>query len=54
MKEGRVYKLFESGTPKSGVGLLFFTEEESQTPTFKILVRTLYSYQDQRNPCIYD
>ena len=40
-KKGRVYKLFESGTPKFGLGLLFFTEEESRTPTFKILVRTL-------------
>ena len=36
-----VYKLFESWTPKFGLGLLFLTEEESRTPTLKILVRTL-------------
>ena len=47
MKKVRVYKLFESGTPKFGLGLLFFIEEESRTPTFKILVRTLGPTQKQ-------
>ena len=31
----------DSGTTNFGLGLLFFKEEESRTPTFKILVRTL-------------
>ena len=39
-------------TPKFGLGLLFFTEKESQTPTFKILVRTLYN--EQKLPGVQD
>ena len=31
-----------SGTPTFWLGLLLFIKRESQTPTFKILVRTLY------------
>ena len=33
-----------SGTPTFWLGLLLFTKRESRTPTFKILVRTLYMY----------
>ena len=32
---------FDNRTPNFGLGFLFFKEEESWTPTFKILVRTL-------------
>ena len=32
---------FDSGTSNFGLGLIFFKEEESWTPTFKIRVRTL-------------
>ena len=32
---------FDSGTPNFGLGRLFFKEEVSWIPTFKILVRTL-------------
>ena len=33
--------LWGSGTPTFWLGLLLFIKKESQTPTFKILVRTL-------------
>ena len=36
------FHVFDSGTPKFWLGLLFFKEEDSRTSIFKILVRTLY------------
>ena len=34
--------IWGSGTPTFWLGLLLFTKRESRTPTFKILVRTLF------------
>ena len=36
-----LYLSFYSGTPKFCLGLLLFLLEESRTPVFKILVRSL-------------
>ena len=39
---------FLAGTPTFWLGLLLFTKRESRTPTFKILVRTLYTSKQHR------